>query len=97
MSLNNAQKKYLRGLGHDLNPVVMIGDKGLSDNVMNEIAIALEYHELIKVRVRAEREDRAAMTAEIIEATGADAVQSIGQIVLLFRRNPKKPKISLTV
>ncbi|MCP5351805.1 MAG: ribosome assembly RNA-binding protein YhbY [Chromatiales bacterium] len=95
MSLSNAQKKHLRGLAHALNPVVMIGDKGLSDNVMNEITIALDHHELIKVRLRAERDDRAAYLEEIVSATGAEAVQSIGQIVVLFRRNPKNRKISL--
>lgn len=95
MSLNNAQKKHLRGLAHDLNPVVMIGDKGLTDNVMNEIAIALDHHELIKVRIRAERDDRAGISNEIVAATGAEIAQSIGQILVLFRRNPKKPKVSL--
>ncbi|MCB1738494.1 MAG: ribosome assembly RNA-binding protein YhbY [Gammaproteobacteria bacterium] len=97
MSLKNVQKKHLRGLAHDLSPVVMIGDKGLTDNVMNEIIIALEHHELIKVRIRAERDERVTITEQIVAATRAEAVQSIGQILVLFRRNPKQPRISLPV
>lgn len=97
MSLKNVQKKHLRGLAHALSPVVMIGDKGLTDNVMNEIVIALEHHELIKVRIRAERDERVTITQQIVTATRADAVQSIGQILVLFRRNPKQPRISLPV
>jgi RNA-binding protein len=93
--LNKSQKKYLRGLTHSLDPVVMIADKGLSENVMQEIELALDHHELIKLRIRAEREDRNAWIAEIGEKTGAELVHQIGQVACFYRKNPKTPKIAL--
>lgn len=95
MDLSSAQKRFLRRLTHDINPVVMVGDKGLSDNVMAEIEQALEHHELIKVRLRADRGTRSAMAAEIAERCGATPVHAIGQVACFFRRNPKRPVIAL--
>lgn len=97
MALNNAQKKYLRGLTHTLDPVVMVAEKGLSENVMAEIEQALEHHELIKVRLRTEREQRQAWIAEISATTGAELVHQIGQVACYYRRHPNKPKIALPV
>lgn len=95
MALSNSQRKYLRGLTHDLDPVVMIADKGLSDNVRAEIEQALEHHELIKVKVRAEREQRKAWIEQIAALTGAELVHQIGQVASYYRRHPKKPGIAL--
>lgn len=93
--LNKSQKKYLRGLTHSLDPVVMIADKGLSENVMQEIELALDHHELVKLRLRAERDDRNTWIAEIGQATGAELVHQIGQVACFYRNNPKNPKIAL--
>ena len=95
MSLNNAQKRYLRGLTHDINPVVMVGEKGLSETVLEAIEEALERHELIKVKLRADRETRKAMASEIAKRFKAVPVHSIGQVASFYRRNPKKPVIEL--
>lgn len=95
MRLNNRQIRYLRGLTHDLHPVVMVGDKGLSDNVMGEIENALEHHELIKVRIRADRELRKQWMARIAEQCGAENVHAIGQVACYYRRHPKDPKLEL--
>lgn len=95
MSLSNSQKKYLRGLTHSLDPVVMVADKGLNENVMAEIELALEHHELIKVKVRTEREQRLAWIEQISKTTGAELVHQIGQVACYFRRNPKQPKVAL--
>ncbi|KAA9132479.1 ribosome assembly RNA-binding protein YhbY [Marinihelvus fidelis] len=95
MDLNNAQKRYLRGLTHDINPVVMVASNGLTENVMTEIEQALERHELIKVKLRGDREQRTAWAAGISEATGATPVHQIGQVASFYRRNPKKPVIEL--
>lgn len=95
MPLTNAQKKHLRGLSHDLNPVVMVADKGLNGNVLAEVEQALAHHELIKVKLRGEREQRSAWIDELVSATGAEPVHRIGQVVCLFRRNPEKPRIEL--
>lgn len=96
MALSNPQKRHLRSLAHALKPVVMIGQHGMKDSILEELEIALDSHELIKVRVSAEdREDRAAMIGTMVEASGAELIQTIGHIAVLFRRNPKKPKIAL--
>ena len=95
MSLSNRQIKFLRGLCHHLKPVVIVGDKGLSDNVMTEIEIALEHHELIKIKLKSDRETRSSWAEQIKSSFGAEPVQAIGQVVCFFRRNPKKPVIEL--
>jgi len=93
--LSQSQKRHLRSLLHSLKPVVMLGQKGLSENVLSEIEKALSFHELIKIKIVAERDERAQMIAAIVEHTDAQLVQQIGHMAGLFRRNPKKPKIVL--
>ena len=94
-NLSNKQIRHLRGLAHELKPVVIIGDKGLTQSVIDEISNALESHELIKVKVRAEeREDRQHMIETMTRKTGSEHVQRVGHIVTLFKRN-KKAKIAL--
>lgn len=95
MPLNARQRKHLRGLTHALQPVVMVADKGLSDNVMMEIDSALDHHELVKVRLRADRDTRNAWAREIEERCKAERVHAIGQVVSYFRRNPEKPVVTL--
>ncbi len=95
MTLTNAQKKHLRGLTHDLDPVVMVAAKGLSDNVLAEIEQALNHHELVKIKLRGEREDRLRWIERIGDATGAELVHRIGQVACFFRRNPEQPRIDL--
>ena len=95
MSLTAAQKRFLRSRAHHLKPVVMVGQHGLSDNILTEVGIALDAHELIKVKIAADRDERAEITQAIIEQSGAELVQTIGQMSVLFRRNEKKPKIQL--
>jgi len=95
MSLSNRQIKFLRGLCHQLKPVVMVGDKGLSDNVMIEIETALEHHELVKIKLKSDRETRSSWAEQIKSSFSAEPVQAIGHVVCFFRRNPKKPVIQL--
>ncbi len=95
MPLTNSQKKYLRGLTHDLDPVVMVADKGLSENVMAEIEQALDHHELIKIKLRGEREQRKDWIEDIGKTCKAELVHQIGQVACYYRRHPKKPKLAL--
>jgi len=95
MSLNNRQVRHLRGLTHNLQPVVMVADKGLTENVMAEIESALDHHELVKLKLKADRETRKQWVAEIVERCGAEKVQTIGQVASFFRRNPEKPVVDL--
>jgi RNA-binding protein len=96
MALTDPQRRHLRGLAHHLKPVVLMGQHGLKDTVLSEIDGALTHHELVKVRVAGEDRDERASTIEaIVAATGADLVQTIGHVAVLFRRNPKKPRVAL--
>lgn len=95
MKLSESQKRHLRGLGHHLKPVVRVGQHGLKESVMAEIEQALDFHELIKVKIAAERDTRNAIAADICAQTGAESIQTIGQMLVLFKRNAKKPKIAL--
>lgn len=95
MSLTNTQTRYLRGLCHELSPVVMVADNGLSENVRAEIDGALDSHELIKIKLRGEREQRKAWIEAIADETSAELVQSIGQVACFYRRNPRNPRINL--
>ncbi len=84
--LNVKQKQYLKGLAHDLEPVVRIGEKGLSASVIKEIEVNLTAHELIKIRVFGDdRELRNTMIEEICLKTAADLVQHIGKLLVLYR------------
>jgi len=95
MSLSNAQKRYLRGLTHRINPVVMVGEKGLTKNVMAEIDQALDRHELIKVKLRTDRDTREALGREIAQRFNAESVHHIGQVACFFRRNPERQVVEL--
>lgn len=88
--MNPIEKKKLKAQAHPLNPVVLIGQAGLTAAVMNEINLALDAHELIKVKIRAERDERSAIREQICAETHAELVQSIGQVAVLYRKNPKK-------
>jgi RNA-binding protein len=93
MKLSEAQKKYLRGLGHKLNPVVMIAESGLSETVLAEFESAISYHELIKVSVRVgDRDARSEIIASLCAGESTDLVQRIGNMALLYRENPEKKK-----
>lgn len=88
--MNSVEKKQLRASAHALNPVVMVGQAGLTEAVLAEVELALNSHELIKVKIRAERDERKQISEKICAATGAELVQSIGQIAVIYRLNPNK-------
>jgi len=88
MTTSNADKKHLRRLGHNLKPVVTVAGNGLSENVNNEIARALTDHELIKIKLVADdREAKKALTESICVTHSATLVQSIGHMLLIYRRS----------
>ena len=87
--------KFLRGVAHDTRPVVTIADKGITENILNELDICLKQHELVKIKMRTDRDTRKAHTEELLKVTQAQLVQSIGQTLTLFRANPKKPVFEL--
>ena len=95
MALSSLHKRYLRGLTHSIQPVVTVADKGLSGTVLAEIEGALKHHELIKVKMRAERDLRKHWIVEISKLCKAEQVHVIGQVASFYRRNPNKPVIAL--
>jgi putative YhbY family RNA-binding protein len=89
--LSPLERRQLRARAHHLNPVVMIGEAGLTPEVTREIEANLKSHELIKVRVLGDdRAAREGLTTAICEATGAQPVQQIGKILVIYR--PKSPE-----
>jgi RNA-binding protein len=96
MPSNSERKKQFRSLGHNLKPIVTVGDNGLSEGVLSELNRALDDHELIKIKLAlTEREDRQTVTDEINQLPNTEVVQQIGKILLLFRAaNKPNPKLS---
>jgi len=94
MELTERQRKYLRGLGHALDPVLLIGNAGLTPAVIAEAKRALHDHELIKVKFRgAEREARDAGLAELADSTESVLLQRIGHTALYYKRRNDRPGI----
>lgn len=94
-SLTGSQRRYLRGLGHHLRPVVHVGEAGVSEAVVAATEEALAHHELIKVRfLQGGRGERREMAAGLCDACGAELVQLIGRMALIYRP-AERPEIRL--
>ena len=94
MDITDKQIIFLRKSCHHIKPIVSVGNAGLSENVMSEIELALEYHELVKLKLAGNSEERKAYTDTIVKKTGAVLVQTIGHTAS-FYREADKPKIKL--
>ncbi len=91
MNLSNKQKKHLKGLAHALKPVVLLGQNGLTEGVLVEIENALNFHELIKVKIATDdREMKQLIIDAIVRETQAINVAKIGHIVVLYRQSEEK-------
>lgn len=85
-----AERKALKARAHNLNPILQLGEKGLTDTVIAEIDRALAHHELIKIRAAPlNRDEREVALAGICERTGARAVQHIGKMLIVYRQKPQ--------
>lgn len=94
MLLDKDKIRHLKSLAHQRKPIVLIGQKGLTENVLKELEIALNHHELVKVKVSVgDRDERNTIIDTLTEQTGAQCIQRIGNIAVLFLRNTKKPVI----
>jgi len=95
--LKGSEKKYLRGLAHDLNPIVFIGKQGLSDTVVSDIKRALNDHELVKIKFIDYKDKKKEIISEIEEKTESCCAGSIGNVAALYleQDDPKKRKIKL--
>ena len=93
-SLTNTQKKRLKSLAHSLKPVVMVGQHGMKETIQDEVVLALEVHQLIKIKVSVgDRDARDELINTIVTASDAELVQKIGNIAVLYKRNKKKDDI----
>lgn len=92
--LNSKQIRQLRGLAHQLKPVLWVGEKGLTENLFAELNQVLEDHELIKVSIAANREQRRLISEELCKRAGAELIQSIGRTSVLYRP-AKEPRLQL--
>jgi RNA-binding protein len=91
--LSSKRRSELRAQAHKLSPTVLIGDKGLTDEVLAEVDRALKAHELVKVRAATDdRDARNAWMESICEKLEAHPVQQIGKVLVVFRENPKEAK-----
>jgi RNA-binding protein len=96
MTLRGKQRRYLRGLGHGLDPVVLLGKEGLTDGVVGALGEALETHELVKVKFGQNfPEDKQASAEEAARRAGAELVQVLGSTALLYRARLEEPSIKL--
>jgi RNA-binding protein len=95
-NLTEKQKKHLRGLAHAREPVVLIGQGGLSPAITGELETALGAHELVKVRARVgDRDQRDRIFAELAQQTRSSLVQRIGNVAVFYRPSKDKPRIIL--
>ena len=95
MNLSTKQKQFLKGLAHNLKPVVLLGANGLTEAVLAEIDLALTSHELIKVKIASEDRDTKNLIADaIVRETKAEKVQVIGKTLIIYRQSEDK-KIQL--
>ena len=91
MNLSNKQKQHLKGLAHALKPVVQLGNNGLTEGVLAEIESAINYHELIKVKIPTDdKEEKSLIIDAIVRETGAIKVNAIGHVVVLFKQSDEK-------
>jgi len=91
MSLTPKDKQLLKGRAHPLKPIVLIGNKGVTEAVKKEIERALDDHELIKIRMQAQdRNVRRDAFSEICQSHQAELVQMVGMIAIIYRKNNDK-------
>ncbi len=95
--LSGAQRKHLRGLAHHVKPVVHVGKNGVTDPVLQEVEEALDYHELIKVKLIDPQGRKKELAAELASRSGGTRVGLVGNIVTLYRQHPDPEKRKVEV
>lgn len=96
--LTGKQKRFLRSKAHHLQPIFQVGKGGVNDNMIKQIAEALEARELLKVSILQNcEEDRETVAASIVRGTGSELVQIIGRIIVLYKESRENKQIELPV
>ncbi len=97
VSLKGSQRKYLRSQAHHLKPLVIIGAKGVTDQLLGSVDLALTDHELIKVKYGEFKEAKKEISDEIAKATKSELVGLIGNIAIFYRQNPNPEKRKIKI
>jgi len=92
IELSSGQRKKLKSLAHHLEPVVMVGQKGITESLTRAVDKALSDHELIKIKFVDFKDDKKSLTGEIVSSVNAGFVGIIGNIAILYRKNPDIPE-----
>jgi RNA-binding protein len=95
--LKGSQRKYLRSQAHHLKPLVMIGAKGVTEQLLCSVDLALKDHELIKIKFVEFKETKKEISQEIAEATKSELVGLIGNIAILYRQHPQSDKRKIKI
>lgn len=95
--LKGAQRKYLRSLAHHLKPLVIIGTKGVTEQLVGSVNLALQDHELIKVKFGEFKEAKKEISGQIAQATKSHLVGIIGNIAILYRQQPDPEKRKIKI
>jgi len=94
MELNTKQIKQLKSLGHQLSPIVTVGQHGMKESINTELDLALNFHQLVKIKVGlGDRDKRDELIDTLAEHHKADLIQRVGNIALLYKRNSEKPSV----
>ncbi len=92
--MDKSQIKQLKALAHKLKPIVTVGQHGMKESISDELAIALDFHQLVKIKVNVgDRDMRDSIIADLVTKHNADLVQKIGNIAVLYRRNFDKENL----
>jgi RNA-binding protein len=95
--LKSSQRKYLRSQAHHLKPLVTIGVKGVTQQLIGSVDLALKDHELIKIKFGEFKEAKKEISDEIAKATKSEVVGLIGNIAILYRQNPEPEKRKIKI
>ncbi len=95
--LTGSQRRFLSRQAHDLDPIIMVGKRGFTDQIVDAVHDALNAHELIKIRFIDYKADRATISEELARRTDAVIIRIIGNIAILFRQHtdPEKQRFHI--
>tara|TARA_R110001592_G_scaffold79556_1_gene237675 strand:+ start:156 stop:479 length:324 start_codon:yes stop_codon:yes gene_type:complete len=92
IELTSTQRKYLRKLGHHIDPLIIVGKQGMTDMLVRAVSQELEHHELVKIRFNDFKDDKRELIPEIERRTGSHVVGTIGHVALVYKQHPEEEK-----
>jgi len=90
--LNGSQRRKLKSMAHKLKPVVLIGQKGITESLVKAVDKALEDHELIKVKFIDLKDEKIELSEKVVSGTDSALINMIGNTAIIYRENPERPK-----